>query len=167
MTEHASGDLHVDVQVALSDIDEDAEPPSAAQLTQWAQCAYSTVRDTPAEVTIRLCETEESHTLNHSYRGFDKPTNVLSFPFEGLDDLPPELAAELATPILGDIVICHPVLIAEAKNQQKSLSDHYAHMVTHGILHLCGYDHQDDPSAEEMEALETRILAQSHIANPY
>lgn len=167
MTDHVTGDLHVDVQVALSDIDQDAEPPSAALLTHWAQCAYSAVREIPAEVTVRLCEIEESHRLNKAYRGFDKPTNVLSFPFEGMQDLPPELMAELSTPILGDIVICHPVLISEAKNQHKSLSDHYAHMVTHGILHLCGYDHQDDSSAEEMEALETRILAQSHIANPY
>ncbi|GHA12171.1 endoribonuclease YbeY [Arenicella chitinivorans] len=167
MIDHAVSDLQVDVQVALTEIDEDSEPPSAAQLTRWAQRAYSAVSDQPAEVTIRLCESEESHSLNKAYRGFDKPTNVLSFPFEGMQDLPPELAAELSIPILGDIVICHPVLINEAKNQQKSLSDHYAHMVTHGILHLCGYDHQDDHGADEMETLETRILAQSHIANPY
>ncbi|MCL4135276.1 UNVERIFIED_CONTAM: hypothetical protein GTU68_031484 [Idotea baltica] len=101
--------------------------------------------------------------LNSQYRGKDKTTNVLSFPFEN-----EFLAlAELAPGLLGDIVICHSVVVEQAAQQNKTVHNHYAHMVIHGLLHLCGFDHQDDEQAEEMEALEVKILAQSNIPNPY
>lgn len=161
--------LTVDIQTALSEQEcaESDEPPSAEQLTSWARVAYDAVGNEPNEVTIRLCDEVEITNLNREFRGKDKPTNVLSFPVELDDDIPAELYEEIGAGLLGDIVICHCVIAQEAEQQQKTLNDHYAHMVTHGILHLCGYDHQDDVSAEEMESLETLVLAKNNIANPY
>ncbi|RBP53168.1 rRNA maturation RNase YbeY [Arenicella xantha] len=170
--------LSVDVQFALEAYNDDGseattvvnsenELPTVDQLSEWANLAYQAVRDTPTEMTIRVCESAESQMLNLSYRGMDKPTNVLSFPFASDDDSFAPAMADLELPILGDVVICHAVLVHEAQQQQKSLSDHYAHMVTHGILHLCGFDHLDDQSAHQMESLEATILERSQIANPY
>jgi len=168
--------LVVDFQTALSDPDaaEAEEPPSAEQLNRWARTAYLNTVDSlplgtnrPCEVTIRLVDEDEIIALNRDYRGKDKATNVLSFPLDMDADLPIELSQEIGSDLLGDIVICHGVIVQEAKQQNKTLSAHYAHMVTHGILHLCGYDHQDERSAAEMELLETRILAENNIANPY
>ena len=96
-----------------------------------------------AELTIRIVDTEESHQLNHEYRGKDKPTNVLSFPFEA----PPGIELDL----LGDLIICRQVVEKEAEEQNKPLLAHWAHMVVHGSLHLLGYDHIEDDEAEEME----------------
>lgn len=154
--------LEVDVQYALAsdeESDKNEEPPSAQQLAQWANIAYQSVRSTPSEITIRLVAEDEITVLNRDYRTKDKPTNVLSFAFE----IDPDIEFEL----LGDIVICHPVIVQEAREQNKSIADHYAHMVTHGVLHLCGYDHEDEASAAQMEGLETRVLASSNIADPY
>lgn len=111
------------------------------------------------ELTIRFVDETESRMLNRDYRGKDAPTNVLSFPFEG----PP--GVEL--PLLGDLVICHPVVIREALEQDKSLLAHYAHMVIHGTLHLLGYDHIETLDAEAMETLEADILAMLGIPDPY
>jgi probable rRNA maturation factor len=153
--------LLVDVQIALSDteLDEGEEPPGVPQLTAWANAAYESISDVSSEVTIRLVDSDEIITLNRDYRHKDKATNVLSFPFE--------VAPGIDIALLGDIVICHSVIAKEAAQQGKSVNNHYAHMVTHGVLHLCGYDHQDDPAAEKMETLETNILAAQGIANPY
>lgn len=163
----------VDVQNALTE--ENEEPPSAKLLSTWANLAYSAVAASPTEVTIRLVDESEMVELNQAYRGKSGITNVLSFPFE--NEFEQAIAAELplAEPrlvepipdLLGDIVICHNVIQQEANEQNKTALNHYAHMVTHGVLHLCGYDHLDDDEAEEMEALEVKILAQSHIENPY
>ncbi|MEY0159662.1 rRNA maturation RNase YbeY, partial [Providencia manganoxydans] len=103
-----------------------------------------------SEVTIRIVDEAESHELNLTYRGKDRPTNVLSFPFEA----PPEV--EL--PLLGDLIICRQVVEKEADEQNKTVEEHWAHMVIHGCLHLLGYDHIEDDEAEEMEGLETEIL---------
>ena len=100
--------------------------------------------------------------LNKEYRGKDKPTNVLSFPFDDMAGLPEE-----ETRLLGDLVICAPVVRKEAKKQDKRPKDHWAHMVVHGTLHLLGYDHIEEAEASEMEALEARILEQFGIKNPY
>ena len=102
---------------------------------------------------------DEGQSLNHTYRGKDYATNVLSFPA----DLPPELDL----PLLGDLVVCAPVVAREATEQHKQLNAHWAHMVIHGCLHLLGYDHIDDAEADEMEALERELLAQLGIADPY
>lgn len=157
--------LEVDVQNALTDslAQESEEPPSPAQLVSWANAAYAHVATAPSEMTIRLVDTAEITALNHDYRQKDKATNVLSFPVE----LDPILRSELDINLLGDVIICHAVIVSEAQQQAKSIHHHYAHMVTHGVLHLCGYDHQDDIMANEMESLETVILAQQGIANPY
>ena len=150
--------LEVTVQRALDDNDGE-EPPADSRLARWAECAYSAVRSDPSEVTIRLVDETEITRLNNTYRNKNQPTNVLSFPCE-LDPM-------VEVSLLGDIVICHSVLDREAESQQKSLHDHYAHMVVHGILHLCGFDHQDESSAREMEALEVSVLAEQGIADPY
>jgi len=97
--------------------------------------------------------------LNRDYRGKDKPTNVLSFPFEA--------PAGITMPLAGDLVICAPVVEQEAADQNKTLESHWAHMVVHGMLHLQGHDHTDDKEAETMEALEIQLLAQLGFANPY
>ena len=111
------------------------------------------------EVTVRIVDREEIRKLNSTYRHRDKATNVLSFPFEA----PPEVQL----PLLGDLVICHDVVLEEAQQQGKSVMAHWAHMIVHGILHLMGYDHIDDAEAEVMEALEIGILEQLGVANPY
>jgi len=150
--------VEIDRQVA---IDERAEAtlPSQSELERWVACVLDAENEPRREVTIRFVERAESQQLNREYRGKDKPTNVLSFPFEA----PPGL--EL--PLLGDLVICHDVVVAEANEQRKSTRDHYAHLVIHGCLHLLGYDHIDDEEAEQMEALERALLARFDIADPY
>lgn len=132
--------------------------PTAAQIQQWLEAAILPFQ-ADAEVTVRIVDNEESQQLNNDYRGKDKPTNVLSFPFQ----CPPGI--EL--PLLGDLVICAPVVAAEATEQQKSLQAHWAHMVVHGSLHLLGFDHINDDDAEQMEAEEVTILQQLGFTNPY
>ena len=112
-----------------------------------------------AEVTIRIVGNEESQQLNHKYRNKNKPTNVLSFPCE----LPPGIDL----PILGDLVMCAPVVEAEATKQNKVLHAHWAHLTIHGILHLLGYDHEIDNEAEIMENLETELMEQLGYPDPY
>lgn len=108
---------------------------------------------------LRYVDAEESRALNRTYRGRDKPTNVLSFPFE----LPPGVDDSH----LGDLVICVPVVEAEAEAQGKSIEAHHAHMVVHGLLHLQGHDHESDDEAARMESLEIEILRQLGYDNPY
>ncbi|MEC7815659.1 MAG: rRNA maturation RNase YbeY [Pseudomonadota bacterium] len=131
--------------------------PGQAELERWAALAWQ--GEDPSEVTIRIVDEYESQALNHQYRGKDKPTNVLSFPFEA----PPGITVPLA----GDLVICAPVVEREAREQHKAPEAHWAHMVVHGMLHLQGYDHIDDEDAEVMESLEIRLLSQLGFANPY
>ncbi|MFW6346543.1 MAG: rRNA maturation RNase YbeY [Halomonas sp.] len=134
--------------------------PSQAELEAWVGAVLSRhAVDPDSELSVRLVDTEESRALNREYRGKDRATNVLSFPFEN----PPGVSL----PLLGDLVICHPVVVAEATEQDKALADHYAHMVVHGTLHLLGHDHLEDDEAEAMEALEREILHGLGIADPY
>ncbi|MCG9728905.1 rRNA maturation RNase YbeY [Shewanella sp. Isolate13] len=146
--------IDLDLQIAV----EGFELPSQADFELWVKTA---LRDTmsEAELTIRIVDVEESQELNSTYRGKDKPTNVLSFPFEA----PPGI--EL--PLLGDLVICAAVVKQEAIDQNKPLIAHWAHMVVHGCLHLLGYDHIDDSEAEEMESLETQLIESLGYTNPY
>ena len=116
------------------------------------------------EIGIACVDNAESHQLNLEYRGKDKPTNVLSFP----SDLPDEMAAILDSFPIGDLVICIPVVLQEAIDQQKTPIEHFTHMLVHGTLHLMGYDHEtSDADAEEMEALEIEILKKLGFDNPY
>lgn len=145
--------LEVDIQRASQAPD----LPDDESLRRWAGLA---LRDKPGhELTIRLVDEAESQELNGTYRDRQYPTNVLSFP----SDLPPELNI----PLLGDLVICAPVVAREAQEQGKPLDAHWAHMVIHGCLHLIGFDHIEDDEAEEMESLERRLLAELGIADPY
>jgi probable rRNA maturation factor len=146
----------VDRQVAV-----DAENlPEEAELATWVAAVLARhAGEARHELTVRFVDARESRTLNRDYRGKDHPTNVLSFPFEA--------PSGVALPLLGDLVICHPVVLAEAAGQDKSTRAHYAHMVVHGTLHLLGHDHLQDTEAEAMEALERDILAGLGIADPY
>ncbi|NLS43256.1 rRNA maturation RNase YbeY [BEV proteobacterium] len=132
--------------------------PSEQDFQRWLEAVLPQFQP-EAEVTIRIVDEAESHELNHTYRGKDKPTNVLSFPFEA----PPEV--EL--PLLGDLIICRQVVEQETIEQQITADAHWAHMVIHGCLHLLGYDHIEDDEAEEMEALETEIMQQMGYVDPY
>ena len=111
------------------------------------------------EVTVRICDSAESQQLNNDYRGKDKPTNVLSFVFEA--------PTHIESPFLGDLVICAALVEREAKEQNKAILDHWAHLCIHGLLHLLGYDHIEEEEALEMENLETHVLAQLGIDDPY
>lgn len=132
--------------------------PTEAELQRVLEAAITPFQ-ADAEVTIRIVDEAESQQLNFDYREKDKPTNVLSFPFQ----CPPGI--EL--PLLGDLVICAQVVAREAQEQQKTLQAHWAHMVVHGSLHLLGFDHINDADAEEMEAEEIQILRELGFANPY
>ena len=144
----------IDLQLAC-----EVEAPTAEDFQQWADQAIAVDELHAKEITIRIVSAEESQTLNSTYRGKDKPTNVLSFPFE----CPPEIEI----PLLGDLVICHDVVVQEAQQQNKTLSAHYAHLTLHGVLHLMGYDHIDPEQADEMESIEIRLLAKLGIDDPY
>lgn len=147
--------LHVDIQSASS------EPvPSEEDIRYWILTALTgqTLQD-EVEVSVRVVDREEMAQLNATYRHKEGPTNVLSFPAK----LPPHLKL----PLLGDIVICAPLVAAEAAAQGKSPRAHWAHMTVHGALHLLGYDHIEEEDAASMEALETTILAQLDYACPY
>ena len=144
----------VDVQFAVS-----AEGvPSEAILREWALQVLPADRK-DAEVTIRVVDEAEITALNREYRGKDGATNVLSFPYESMP--------AIETALLGDVVICAPVVAMESVAQQKPLEAHWAHMVVHGVLHLLGYDHQKDSEARDMEDHETQLLARLGYANPY
>lgn len=141
-----------------------AGQPSPGQIRTWVKAALAGTHQDSGCV-VRIVDSEESAELNQHYRHKQGPTNVLSFPFEvpegikGLDDS--------GLNFLGDLVICAPVLENEALEQHKTLADHWAHIVIHGILHLLGYDHIDEDEAEQMESKEIAILELLQINNPY
>lgn len=135
----------------------DEEPPSSQQFRSWAELALQKPGD--YQLAIRIVDEQESRHLNAEYRGKDKPTNVLSFPM----DMPEQLDVQL----LGDLVICAPVVEQEARQQHKPVLSHWAHMVIHGMLHLQGFDHETDAEADIMESREIQLLQQLGIDNPY
>ncbi|MBN6069395.1 rRNA maturation RNase YbeY [Aggregatibacter actinomycetemcomitans] len=149
------GKMIIDLQIASAD---ENGLPTAAQIEQWATAAVQP-KSGEVEMTVRIVDEMESHALNLNYRGKDRPTNVLSFPFECPD--------EVELPLLGDLVICRQVVEREAQEQDKPLMAHWAHMVVHGSLHLLGYDHIEDDEAEEMESLETQIMIGLGFVDPY
>ena len=136
--------------------------PSAVSFRKWVAAALqSRIRE--ADLAIRIVGTKEARALNRHYRGKDYATNVLSFPAE----LPDGLPDGVKLPLLGDLVICAPVVAREAKEQKKPVVDHYAHLTVHGALHLLGWNHEDDREAECMERLEREILAELGVEDPY
>lgn len=143
----------IDVQRVHADTD----TPADADLARYAEAALA---DWPeAEITLRLVDAAESRALNHTWRGKDRPTNVLSFP-AGADP-------ELSGGHIGDLVLCVPVIAAEAAGQGKPPAAHWAHMVVHGMLHLLGHDHICDKDAAVMEAREIELLAGLGFPDPY
>lgn len=137
--------------------------PAGACVEVWVAAALAPLPQvTAGEIALRLVAAEEGRTLNRQYRGRDAPTNVLAFPAAVPPGLPPE-----ATPQLGDVVICLPVLEAEAAAQGKPVLAHFAHLVVHGTLHLAGLDHDDEGEAAQMEALEREIMQGLGFPDPY
>jgi len=132
--------------------------PTKTSLAKYAQAALDG-RLGAAKLVIRIVDEPESQALSRQFRGIDKPTNVLSFPFEAS---PPVRSKHI-----GDLVICAPVVEREAAEQGKPLEAHWAHIVVHGVLHLLGYDHRTDTEAETMEGLEIAILGRLGFPNPY
>lgn len=132
--------------------------PTNADMRRWLTHAVGRFRP-GASLTVRIVDATEGAALNERWRGKLGPTNVLSFPLSGLEDLAPGL--------LGDIVLCAPVLKAEAAAQGKSIAQHCAHLLVHGALHLLGYDHVTSREARVMERLETGLLAELEFPDPY
>jgi len=150
---------HVEVAVGYATASRKGVP-APASFRRWVEAALKGARRRKAtQVAIRIVDADEGQALNRQYRGRDYATNVLSFPA----DFPPGVQL----PLIGDLVICAPVVAREAAEQGKKPTDHWAHMTVHGTLHLLGYDHIEDGEAEAMEALETRILAGLGISDPY
>lgn len=150
-------ELQLDIQLA---VEVENNLPTEEQMSKWATAALlkRTEHEEP-ELTIRIVDEAESQELNHEYRGKDKPTNVLSFPFEA--------PAHVPIPLLGDLIICKQVVEREATEQDKTLTAHWAHMIVHGCLHLLGYDHIEDDEAEEMEGIERVVMAKLGFEDPY
>ena len=136
--------------------------PAANSFRKWVAAALDG-RIREADLAIRLVDAREGRALNRHYRGKDSATNVLSFPAE----LPEGLPEGVRLPLLGDLVLCAPVVAREAREQRKPLAAHYAHLTVHGVLHLLGWNHEDEREAECMEGLEREILAGLGIDDPY
>ncbi len=147
--------LQLSVQYAVAR----AGSPAKPTIRRWAQAALKGLRRRRAALGVRIVGSAEAALLNARFRHKHYPTNVLSFPFEA----PPGARSEL----LGDLVICAPLVRREARVQHKPARAHWAHLVVHGILHLRGYDHHRPRDAAVMEGMEIRILKELGFANPY
>ena len=151
---HATEFPLVDVQIATND----ENIPANTDFKNWLTAALPENK-IKSEITVRIVGIHESQELNLRYRNQDKPTNILSFPNEATVAVDP--------PLLGDLVICAPVIEEEAREQGKATRAHWAHIVVHGALHLLGYDHEKEDDASEMEALETKIVKSLGFPPPY
>lgn len=175
-----SAELTVDISLAEMPDSDIEDVPDTALLEKWVLMAYFPVKETiaketgmekkvmekkpPASVSLRITGMEEIQQLNMQFRHKDKPTNVLSFPMPFIDEL---VADDISCQLLGDIVLCAPVIKHEAQVQNKPSLSHWAHMVMHGMLHLQGYDHIEPAQAKEMERLEVSLLNQLDYPDPY
>jgi probable rRNA maturation factor len=146
--------LSIDIQMACPS----EEAPDEDSIKRWVSAAIRDERDN-SELNLRIVDEQESADFNQQYRGKTGATNVLSFPFDAVTPEP--------LPILGDLVVCAPVVNREANEQQKTTEAHWAHIIVHGVLHLLGYDHIDDKDAEQMEGLETAIMLELNFPAPY
>ena len=145
----------VDIQLA----DDSATTPDVQQIRSWVAAVFTILERSPLALTVRVVGEEEMTKLNQRHRGRNQPTNVLSFPIEPLPGM--------STDLLGDVVICGPVVDREAAIQHKLPMSHWAHMVVHGMLHLFGYDHESDQEATAMETLEKSVLKGLGFSDPY
>jgi probable rRNA maturation factor len=143
----------------LTDAESLARTAAAATIRQ----CVPTLLNRAGEVTVTLADDQMLNQLNQYHRQKDGPTNVLSFP---MMDGAGELSTEVDI-LLGDVIIAHGVTAREARESEKEIADHLSHLVVHGVLHLLGYDHEDDEEATEMEKLEVEILKSLNIADPY
>ncbi len=146
----------LDLQLA---IDSHGFLPEKALFENWVRHTLLAVEEDVRGVIVRIVEQSEMTTLNNQFRQKNKVTNVLSFPFEDIEGVDYHH--------LGDIVICANVVEQEAKTQRKPVDAHWAHLVIHGTLHLCGFDHQEEYEAQEMEEVERKIMAELDYPNPY
>lgn len=147
--------LHLSVQYATT-----SEVPARAQVRRWVAGALAMLPDVrAATLAVRFVDADEGRSLNRTFRRRDYATNVLTFPYDQ--------DASSSAPVGADIVICMPVLEAEALAQHKTLSAHVAHLVVHGVLHAAGHDHEVPQDAEAMERLERDVLARFRIGDPY
>ena len=151
----------LDYQIALNDSEgTQLWIPLRDTVVEWVETTLKYIEyKNDAELTVRIVGQEEIVALNETFRKKKGATNVLSFPFEQF--------ADLSIPLLGDIVICAEVVKKEADEQHKSIQSHWAHMLVHGTLHLCGYDHQGEAQAQEMEAVEKSIMNSLGFVDPY
>jgi len=145
-------------QIEIQTIFKSNSQPDQEQIQRWVDAALEGFNQ-GTEIVVRIVDEQESAELNEQYRHKKGPTNILSFPVE----VPEGIELNL----LGDLVICAPILEKEALEQHKALTDHWAHIIVHGVLHLLGYDHIDDDEAELMESKEITILNKLNIKNPY
>jgi len=142
-----------------SELQSDVVVPQEEVLSPFLENAIAALGVGPVELSVRIVSAAESAALNKQYRDKSGATNVLSFPCDEKD--------EAGYRLLGDLVVCHPVVASEALAQGKTLTDHYGHLLIHGLLHLLGYDHQSGDEADIMESLEIELLQQQDVANPY
>ena len=146
--------IDVDVQFVA----QSSQIPDRQSIKMWARTVLAD-HNKDTELVIRVVDEDEGIELNKKWRQSDSPTNVLSFPVSDIEAINHN--------ILGDIIICAPVVVREARKQGKSNDAHWAHMVIHGVLHLLGHDHITKEDAGIMETLETDILANLGYADPY
>ena len=156
--------ISVDLQIAC----QVESTPQESEVHSWLEQAYQAGNPDIArhcDVSVRIVDESESRQLNNQYRQQDKATNVLAFPAVSPDDIGalPEQAGRL----LGDLVICGPLVEQEAEDQGKSPAGHWGHLLIHGMLHLLGYDHETSSQAAEMETMERNILAERGFEDPY
>ena len=155
----------IDVTVEIVNASSDTQLPASTDFRHWTETALAAMQSNEetladgTELSIRVVDEAESAQLNETYRHKQGPTNVLSFPFEGIQGT--------GINLLGDLAICAPLVRKEAGEQNKPAQAHWAHLTVHGILHLKGYDHEEPAAAGKMEALEVRIMESLGFANPY
>ena len=147
------------VDIQLRDCSD--KTPDVQQIRGWVAAVFTTLERSPLALTVRVVGEEEMAKLNRRYRGQNQPTNVLSFPIEPLP------GTNMCKDLLGDIVVCGPVVDREAAIQHKSPIGHWAHMIVHGLLHLFGYDHESDREATAMETIEKSVLKGLGFSDPY
>jgi len=147
----------IEMSVSESLDAKEGDIPDATLVQRWAEQAC--LCDDPLVTSVQIVSNDEMRELNNTWRGRNRPTNVLSFPMQSPD--------EVDLKILGDLALCADVINTEARHQHKPAQAHWAHMVVHGMLHLQGYDHIDEVQADEMETLEIRVLNQLGFDNPY